>query len=76
MNNTIENLKERVACAQVRVSILALICLVAIAIVAMARLNDPENIIINIVLVISGIAGIATRSSGGERKDDKPKDTN
>jgi len=76
MNNAIENLKERVACAQVRVSILALICLVAIAIVAMAQLNDPENIIINIVLVISGIAGIATRSSGGERKEDKPKDTN
>jgi len=76
MNNAIENLKERVACAQVRVSILALVCLVIIAGIAMWKLPDSENVIINIVLVISGIAGIATRSSGSERKEDKPKDTN
>ena len=75
MKDAFENLKERVACAQIRVSILALVCLVAIAVVAMVRLDDPENIIINIVLVISGIAGITSRMDNRTRKEDKPKDT-
>lgn len=50
----------------VREKIVALFCLTVIAIVAMARITDPENIVINVVVAIAAFI-----SSGGLRKKDK-----
>ncbi len=44
--------KVQIAGIQVRQGVAALFCLTAIAVVAMFRLSDPENIIINIVIAI------------------------
>jgi len=50
------------ATGRVRERIAALLCLTAVAVVAMCRLTDPENIIINIIVAISGfMAGRETK---------------
>jgi hypothetical protein len=46
--------KSKIAGYQVRERIFALLCITSIAIVSMWRLDDPENIIINIIVAISG----------------------
>ena len=50
---------------EVREKIAALVCLTAIALVAMGRLTDPENIVINVVVAIAAFI-----SGGGVRKGD------
>ena len=56
--------------SEIREKIAALICLTAIALVAMGRLSDPENIVINVVVAIAAFI------SGGAaaRKTDPPKE--
>lgn len=49
----------------VREKIAALVCLTAIAMVAMAKLPDPENVVINVVVAIAAFI-----SGGGMRKSD------
>jgi hypothetical protein len=47
---------------EVREKIVALFCLTVIAIVAMMRLDDPENIIVNVVVAIAAfVTGSAMR---------------
>lgn len=59
---------EQVA-GQVRERIAALLCLTAIAMIAMMRLTDPENIVINIIVAISGfMAGRESTRRGEEKK--------
>jgi uncharacterized membrane protein YoaK (UPF0700 family) len=58
---------------QVRKEVVALLCLTVIAIVAMMRLNDPENIIINIVVAISCFTGGVVAEK--MRKSDVPPPT-
>jgi hypothetical protein len=53
----------------VREKIAALFCLTAIAIVAMANLTDPENVVINVVV---GICAFIS-GGGGKRKEDGDK---
>jgi hypothetical protein len=51
----------------VREKIAALFCLTVIALVAMVKLSDPENIVINVIVGICGfIGGVASA-----RKTDK-----
>ena len=47
----------------VREKIAALFCLTVIAIIAMSRLDDPENIVINVVVAIAAFI-----SGGGSRR--------
>ena len=54
---------------EVREKIAALICLTAIAMVAMANITDPENIVINVVVAI---AAFISGGSGARRKEDQP----
>jgi hypothetical protein len=73
MTKTIEDMKERIACSQIRQGIVALLCLTVIAIVAMARLTDPENIVINVIVGIGCFAGgVATERT--RRTDQKGKE--
>ena len=74
MIDKMKELSERVLYGQIRVSILALFVLLVIAIVAMTRLQDPENIIINIILVISGIVGVGIGGTQQARKTDRTTD--
>jgi hypothetical protein len=55
--------------SEIREKIAALICLTAIALVAMGRLSDPENIVINVVVAIAAFIS----GGGGSRKSDKPE---
>jgi hypothetical protein len=50
----------------VREKIAALVCLTAIAMVAMARISDPENIVINVVVAIAAFIS----GGGGVRRSD------
>lgn len=52
---------------EVREKIAALVCLTAIAMVAMGRLADPENIVTNVVV---GICAFITGSASARRRDD------
>ncbi len=56
---------------QVREKIAALVCLTAIALVAMGRLSDPENIVINVVVAIAAFIS----GGGTSRKSDNPPPT-
>jgi hypothetical protein len=57
---------------EVREKIAALVCLTAIAMVAMGRLSDPENIVVNIVVAISAfVTGSATRRTDERSKTDE-----
>ena len=52
--------------AEIREKIFALFCLTAIAMVAMLRLDDPENLLVNIVVAISAfVTGSAMRKGDG-----------
>lgn len=42
---------------QIRKEVVALLCLTVISIVAMVRLTDPENIVINVVVAITSFVG-------------------
>ena len=53
---------------EVREKIAALICLTAIAMVAMSSIADPENIVINVVVAIAAFIS----GGGGSRKADHP----
>ena len=53
---------------EVREKIAALVCLTAIAMVAMANLQDPENIVINVVVAIAAFIS----GGAGKRKEDEP----
>jgi len=64
MNETLSKLSQRTG--QVREKIAALVCLTAIAMVAMSRLEDPENIVINVVVAIAAFI-----SGGGMRREDR-----
>jgi|GEM_PF-7041598 len=76
MKETLDSLKERIACGQIRQGIFALFCLTAIAIVAMMRLSDPENIVINVIVGIGCFTGgvAAERLNGKTRSNDKLDD--
>ena len=51
---------------EVREKIVALFCLTIIAIVAMIKLDDPENIIVNVVVAIAAfVTGSAMRKGDG-----------
>lgn len=51
--------------SQIREKIAALVCLTSIALVAMGKLTDPENIVINVVVAIAAFI-----SGGSGRKND------
>ena len=55
------------AAGRVRERIAALVCLTSIAVVAMCKLTDPENIIINIIVAISGF--MAGRETAKKEED-------
>ena len=54
MTELINKANDRIASYQVRERIAAIVCLTGIAMVAIMKLSDPENIIINIVVAIAG----------------------
>lgn len=64
-----EFLKQRLAANPMREKIMGLFCLTVIALVAMMKLDDPENIIVNIVVAI---AGFLTGSAVSRRTDSLP----
>jgi membrane protein YqaA with SNARE-associated domain len=52
---------------------IALLCLTGIAIYAMTKLNDPENVVINVVVAIASfISGGAVGYLQGVRRPDPP----
>ena len=55
---------------EVREKIAALVCLTAIAMVAMGRISDPENIVINVVVAIAAFIS----GGGGQRRGDNGGD--
>ena len=64
MKETVEEVKQKLTAYQIREKIAAIFCLTIIAIVAIMKLSDPENIIINIVVAIAGfVAGAASRQT-------------
>jgi len=72
MKETIDDLRERIACAQIRVGIMALFCLTVIAVVAMLKLADPENIVINVIVGIGCFSGgVAAERMANKRATDK-----
>jgi hypothetical protein len=56
---------------EVREKIAALVCLTAIAMVAMANITDSENIVINVVVAIAAFIS----GGSGVRKSDTPPPT-
>lgn len=70
MTEKLNDFKTRVAAYQVRERIFALLVLCVIAVVAMMRIDDPENIVINIIVAI----GAYSAGKGDSRSTDKPKD--
>jgi hypothetical protein len=72
MTEVIRRAGDKIASYQVRERIFALFCVTVIAVVAMYKLSDPENIIINIVLVIGAFA--AGRSDGLRQADATVRD--
>lgn len=64
-----EESKTKIISYQIREKIAAIVCLTGIAIVAIMRLDDPENIIINIVVAIAGfMAGAGSRQTDNRNK--------
>jgi len=55
------------ASGRVRERIAALVCLTSIAGLAMCKLTDPENIIINVIVAISGF--MAGRETAKKEED-------
>ena len=72
MVQKLKDLKEAIACGQIRVSIVALFCLTVIGIGAMITMTDPENVIINIIIAIAPLANnLVGNRQGDTRKPDK-----
>ncbi len=67
MTETLEEIKRKLVTYQVREKIAAIACLTIIAIVAIGKLSDPENIVINIVVAIAGFMA----GGGGTRQTDQ-----
>jgi len=63
-------LKNSIRGYEIRKEIFALFCLTVIAIVAMLKLADPENIVINIILVIASFGGGYAMGSATRRAAD------
>ena len=63
----IEKLK---AAGMVREKVIGILCLTVIGLAAMVKMDDPENVVVNIVIAIAGfLAG-----SAGIRKPEPPKE--
>jgi hypothetical protein len=64
MTEKIEAARQKIKQAgQIRERIMALFCLTLIAVVAMYRIDDPENIVINVIVAIgSFVGGVAVGS--------------
>ena len=75
MAEKIEEARVRLAALtdQIRVKVFALFCLTVIALTAMIRLSDPENIVINIIVGITSFVGGASVGST-MRKSDPPEE--
>ena len=54
---------------EVREKILALLCMTIIAVFAMLRLTDPENVVVNVIVAI----GSFISGSASTRRTDAPK---
>lgn len=67
MTESAEAIKSRLLSYQIRERIAAIVCLTAIAMVAVMKLADPENIIINIVVAIAGFMA----GGGGTRQAER-----
>ena len=67
MTESVEEIRRKLTSYQVREKIAAIACLSIIAIVAIMKLSDPENIIINIVVAIAGFMA----GSGNRQGDNK-----
>jgi hypothetical protein len=70
-----DNLATRLACYQIKTQSFALFCVTIIAIVAMFRLPDPENVLINVIIAIGSFAAGRTDSSQVKRTTDKSIET-
>ena len=57
--------------AEIREKIVALVCLTTIAIVAMVKSSDPENVVINVVVGICAFisGGVVANKKHGARDD-------
>ena len=75
MVKKLDELREKISTAanQVRERIFALFCLTVIAMLAMYKLTDPENIIINVIVGICSLLVELLRNGCG--KGDPPKDS-
>lgn len=56
---------------QLREKVMGLFCLTVIAIIAMVRLEDPENILINIIIAIAGILNVASSTRRSDPNNPK-----
>ncbi len=74
MADKINELRDQfnILACQVREKIFALFCLTVIAIVAMLKLADPENIVINVIVGICSFVGGVAVGQGMKRKTDPP----
>lgn len=63
------NDKLKMSLNTIRANIFAQFCLTVIAITAMMKLTDPENIVINVIVAISSFVG-GYAVGGGQRKTD------
>ena len=71
MTESAEALKTRTLSYQIRERIAAVVCLTGLAMVAIMKLSDPENIIINIVVAIASFM-----AGGGTRQVDQRSNNN
>jgi len=72
MVQKLKDIKEELACGQIRISIVALFCLTIIAIGSLIKMSDPENVIINIIIAIMSFSGgVAAERIMAKRKTDK-----
>lgn len=62
---------EKLKTGLVREKVIGILCLTVIALASMVKMDEPENVIINVVVAIAGfIAG-----GGGIRQNNPPKET-
>ena len=61
---------ERLKSGMVREKVIGILCLTVIALASMVKMDEPENVIINVVVAIAGfIAG-----GGGVRRPEPPQE--
>jgi len=70
MKETIDAMRDRLNGHQVRERIFALFVLGTIAIVAMVQVDDPENVVINIIVAI-GAFSAGKSANNDQRTTDK-----